>query len=165
MNKTNLSLTLSLTLFLIAACSGESAPPTPPITDSPTEAPTQPTTPPTATYTSVPATETLPATEVPTSDVATTGTASYASQVMPIFEAKCIKCHGVETKKEGLDMRTYNDLIAGSRNGPVLTPGDAANSLLVQLIERGKMPNRGTKVTTEELQIIIDWVNQGALNN
>ncbi|MBI3168408.1 MAG: hypothetical protein HYZ22_08020 [Chloroflexi bacterium] len=164
MNKTTLSLTLLLTLFLLAACGGSTTQ-TPPDAATPTEAPAQPTVLPSATDTSVPATETAPATDIPTTEAAATGAISYASQVMPIFETKCIKCHGVETKKEGLDMRTYDDLITGSRNGPVLTPGDAVNSLLVQLIERGKMPNRGPKVTPEELQVIMDWVNQGALNN
>jgi hypothetical protein len=33
------------------------------------------------------------------------------------------------------------------------------------LIIAGEMPNRGEMVTPEELQILMDWVNQGALNN
>jgi mono/diheme cytochrome c family protein len=153
MDKKILSLTLLLALFFIIACEG-TAPQTPPATATPTQTVPQPT--------AIPATD--PATDTPAAEAAT-GVVSYANQIMPILEARCIKCHGVETKKEGLDMRTYDDLIAGSFNGPVLTPGDAGNSLLVQLIERGKMPNRGPKVTPEELQNIIDWINQGALNN
>ncbi len=62
-------------------------------------------------------------------------------------------------------MQTYDNIFAGSRNGPVIEPGNAADSLLVQLIVDGEMPNRGAPVTPEELQLIIDWVNQGALNN
>lgn len=168
MNKITLSITLLLTLFLLTACGGN-APQTPLETEAPTETLAQPT--------AVPATETLlAATEAPTElaptpqapateAVVASGTISFASQVMPILEAKCIKCHGVETKKEGLDMLTYDNLIAGSRNGAVLTPGDSSNSLLVKLIVEGEMPNRGPKVTPEELQLIIDWVDQGALNN
>lgn len=169
MNKTILAITLLPTLFLIAACSGSTL--QTPSASSPTKeaaTPTKtavpPTATPTATVTLPPATETPPARNTPATE-AVNNTVSYVNQVMPIIEAKCIKCHGVETKKEGLDLRTYNDLMAGSRNGPVLTPGDADNSLLVQLIQRGKMPNRGPKVTPEELQLIMDWVNQGALNN
>lgn len=163
MNKITLSFVLLLTLFLLASC-GTNAPQTPPTAAARTEASPQLATIP-ATDTTVPATETALATDAPVTEAITSGAVSYANQVKPIIEAKCTKCHGVETKKEGLDMRTYEDLMAGSRNGSVLTPGDAANSLMVQLIERGKMPNRGPKVTPEELQIIIDWVNQGALNN
>jgi hypothetical protein len=47
----------------------------------------------------------------------------------------------------------------------VLVPGDANASLLVELIVKGDMPNRGEPVTPAELQLIMDWVNQGALNN
>jgi hypothetical protein len=67
--------------------------------------------------------------------------------------------------REGLDMTTYAGLMAGSNNGPVLTPGDSANSYLVQLAAEGKMPKRGTKLTPEQVQLIRDWVDQGALEN
>lgn len=161
MNKTTLSLTLLLTLFLLTACGGN-APQTPAETAAPTATVPQPTALP-ATET---ATEAAPATAVPaTEEVIATSSVSYSANIIPILEAKCIKCHGVETTKEGLNMLTYENLMTGSFNGPVIVAGDAPNSLLVQLVERGKMPNRGTKVTPEELQVIIDWVNQGALNN
>jgi uncharacterized membrane protein len=155
MNRITLSLTLFLTLILLVACGGNT-PQTPLETEAPTETISQPT--------AIPAD---PATEAATESTenAASGNVSYTSQVAPIFEAKCIKCHGVESKKEGLDMLTYDNIMAGSRNGSVITPGNAADSLLVQLIVEGEMPNRGTKVTPEELQLIIDWVDQGALNN
>jgi mono/diheme cytochrome c family protein len=84
---------------------------------------------------------------------------------MPILNASCVKCHGVEQVKEGLDMTSYAVLMAGSFNGPVIAPGDAANSFLVQQVVEGEMPKRGPKLTAEQIQIISDWVNQGALNN
>ena len=166
MKKLTLPLTLLLSIFLIAACGGESTPQTQPETAAPTEVISQPTDTalPAATDTSAPATvaptETAAATEASTS----TGV-SYVADVKPIFDAKCIKCHGVESTKEGLDMQTYENLMAGSRNGSVITPGNADDSELVRLIVRGKMPNRGQKLSDEEIQLISDWINQGALNN
>ena len=62
-------------------------------------------------------------------------------------------------------MRTYEGLMAGSFNGPVVTPGNSADSLLVELVTKGKMPKRGTKLTPEQIQIISDWIDAGALNN
>jgi hypothetical protein len=53
----------------------------------------------------------------------------------------------------------------GSDNGPVVTPGNADNSLLVELLLNQKMPKRGPKFTPAQIQIIIDWINQGALDN
>ncbi len=55
--------------------------------------------------------------------------------------------------------------MAGSDNGPVVIAGDASNSLLVELIANQKMPKRGAKLTPSQVQLITDWVNQGALDN
>jgi hypothetical protein len=96
----------------------------------------------------------------------TSGTSvSFANDVMPIFNNTCIKCHGVEDVKAGLDMRTYDALMAGSFKGPDVVAGSADQSMLIRLILNGKMPKRATKLTTEQIQIITNWVNAGALNN
>jgi len=62
-------------------------------------------------------------------------------------------------------MLTYAELLAGSNNRPVVMPGDSANSLLVEMVSTQKMPKRGPKLTHPQVQIIIDWINQGALDN
>ena len=90
---------------------------------------------------------------------------SYAKNVMPILENSCASCHGVEQMKAGLDLRTYQGLMAGSSNGPVITPGNSADSFLVQQVVSGKMPKRGSKLTPEQIKTISDWVNAGAQNN
>jgi len=84
---------------------------------------------------------------------------------MPIFENRCNKCHGIDQVKEGLDMRTYETLMAGSKNGAVLVPGNSADSFLIQQVVKGKMPKRGPKLTPEQIKVISDWINAGALNN
>ena len=55
--------------------------------------------------------------------------------------------------------------MAGSFNGVVVIPGNAADSFLVQQLINGEMPKRGPKLTDEQIQIISDWINAGALNN
>jgi uncharacterized membrane protein len=112
----------------------------------------------------------VPQTPAPRSTTQTASSAggasvSFANDVMPIFNNTCIKCHGVEEIKAGLDMRTYDTLMAGSFKGPDVVAGNADKSLLIQLILDGKMPKRGTKLTPEQIQIITNWVNAGALNN
>jgi mono/diheme cytochrome c family protein len=84
---------------------------------------------------------------------------------MPIIQSRCINCHGGERVEKGLNLGSYADLMAGSENGPVIVPGDAANSLLVELVTNQKMPKRGPKLTPPQVQIISDWVAAGALNN
>ena len=131
--------------------------------------------------TSQPPEEVLPATEAPTdppSDTTAPTEAAAATQpagdgahvsctsdILPIFESRCINCHGGDKTQEGLDLKTHAALMSGSDNGSVVTPGDAANSLLVERVVSQKMPKRGPKLTPPQVQLITDWVNQGALDN
>jgi hypothetical protein len=62
-------------------------------------------------------------------------------------------------------MKTYDSLLAGSDNGPVLTPGNADNSNLIQLVVKGKMPKRGPKLTPDQIELLKAWINAGAPNN
>jgi mono/diheme cytochrome c family protein len=90
---------------------------------------------------------------------------SFAGDVMPIFEARCIKCHGGERTRGGLDMKTYDALMKGGEEGEAINPGNAAGSMLVELIVEGKMPRREDPLTAEQIAIISRWVDQGAQNN
>jgi hypothetical protein len=94
-----------------------------------------------------------------------TATVSFVNDVLPVFESRCINCHGGEKTNEGLDLKTYDSLMSGSKNGTVLTPGDANDSFIVKQVVEGKMPKRGPKLTPAQIQILMDWVNAGALNN
>jgi cytochrome c5 len=109
---------------------------------------------------------TLPPTEVPATQASVQGDAvSFTHDVLPIFESRCKNCHGGNRSEEGLDLLTYADLMNGSKNGPVVLPGNATNSLLIELLVNQKMPKRGPKLTPSQIQPIIDWINQGALEN
>jgi len=129
------------------------------------------TNPPTPTNTAVPTdtaapTETTAPTETPTSNpAAQTASVSFANDVLPILRSRCVNCHGGDRIEEGLILKSYAELMAGSDNGAVVAPGDSENSLLADLISSQKMPKRGPKLTPPQTQIIIDWIEQGALNN
>lgn len=104
-------------------------------------------------------------TEVSTENPAATATVSFANDVMPIIQSRCVNCHGGDRIEEGLLMRSYDEIMTGSDNGPVIVPGDTANSLLVELVTTKEMPKKGPKLTPPQIQIITDWVAAGALNN
>jgi hypothetical protein len=89
----------------------------------------------------------------------------YAKDVRPILESRCAKCHMGEFVSEGLNMKTYASLMTGSQNGPVIVPGNASDSLIIQKLVAGEMPKRGPKLTPVQIQTITDWINAGALNN
>ena len=90
---------------------------------------------------------------------------SYSRDVQPILESRCASCHFGEFTSAELHMDTYESLMAGSENGPVIVPGNAKKSLLVQKISSGEMPKRGPKLTPAQVQIIRDWINSGAEDN
>ena len=90
---------------------------------------------------------------------------SYSKDIYPILESRCGKCHMGSFTSENLNMETYDSLMAGSQNGAVIVAGNAKESLLARKILKGEMPKRGTKLTSAQVQIIIDWINTGAPNN
>src|SRR4051812_39413741 len=55
----------------------------------------------------------------------------FARDIMPMFEASCIKCHGAEKAKNGFRLDSRARAIAGGDNGIDIIPGDSAKSPLV----------------------------------
>ena len=158
MNKTFLILTLSLLASLVLVGCGTQSTSEPAPAKAPQSA--EPQVAPTEMAASAP-------TEAPTEAPAQASgtTVSFANDVMPLIQSRCINCHGGERTEAGLSLASYNGIMAGSENGPVVVPGDPANSLLVELVTNQKMPKRGPKLTPPQVQIISDWVAAGALNN
>jgi len=157
-----------LIVGLLTACGSQAtstpaSSPTGAVVAPATEAPTDP---PLPTDTVAP-TEPAAATEAPaaTEAAAQGTTVSFANDILPIIESRCINCHGGQRTEKELDMKTFESLMAGSENGPVVTPGDAAQSKFVELVANQKMPKRGPKLTPPQVQLFTDWVNQGALDN
>jgi hypothetical protein len=59
-------------------------------------------------------------------------------------------------------MLTYENLMDGSSNGPVIVPGDSANSVLFQIQSAG---GHFANLTAEELASIKQWIDAGAPEN
>jgi hypothetical protein len=95
-----------------------------------------------------------PVAEVPVLE----GAPTFENYVGPLFATKCTGCHG-ELATGGLNMLTYADLMKGGANGPVIIPGDSAGSTLFQLQSVGE---HFANLTSEELEIIKQWINAGA---
>jgi uncharacterized membrane protein len=90
---------------------------------------------------------------------------SFAEQVQPIFEARCVECHGEESTELGLRLDTYEGVMAGSDYGTVVEAGDGDGSLIIDMMESGDMPEDGDAVPSEEIELIKAWINEGAENN
>jgi uncharacterized membrane protein len=101
----------------------------------------------------------------PSQTVVSVENVSYSRDIYPLVERRCIKCHGGEFPSEGLSMESYQSLMSGSQNGQVIVAGDANNSLIIEKIESGEMPKRASNLTAEQIELIRQWINEGALNN
>ena len=90
-------------------------------------------------------------------------TRTFEADVRPILKAHCFHCHGEEGKTEGnLDVRLVRLLVAGGDSGAALAAGKAGDSYLIERLESGEMPPGETKLSSAELRVIREWIDQGA---
>ena len=87
----------------------------------------------------------------------------YNSEIQPIFNSSCINCHSGSDAEEDLSLTSYDNLMNGGESGDVVIPYDHANSLLWQYITFGYMPPGNNDLTGEQVDIIAQWINEGAL--
>jgi mono/diheme cytochrome c family protein len=89
---------------------------------------------------------------------------TFTVDILPIFEVKCNFCHGT---LGGWDGTNYEATMTSGDHGPVVIPGDLENSLLLHKLlgthTEGAIMPPGGKLPDEEIQIIIDWIEAGAL--
>src|SRR5262249_13659130 len=64
----------------------------------------------------------------------------FETHVRPILETRCLKCHGGDKVKGGLDLTRKFTILKGGDSGPALVPGKPDDSLLLQRVEKGEMP-------------------------
>jgi mono/diheme cytochrome c family protein len=97
---------------------------------------------------------------------------TFASDIKPIFEKSCVKCHGAEKPKAKLRLDNLEGALKGSAEGKVIEPGNSAKSVLVHNIARlGEedywMPPPDNKdkipfLTNEQIGLVRAWIDQGA---
>jgi hypothetical protein len=90
---------------------------------------------------------------------------SFSADVLPIFEARCQSCHGTGRAEAGLNLATHAGVMAGSDYGPVVVPGSAGTSRLVDVLLSGEMPLGGRPLNDYKIQTISDWIGAGATDN
>src|SRR5579884_1236627 len=87
----------------------------------------------------------------------------FETDILPLLQAKCLRCHGEKAKKAELDLRTRAGILKGSESGPVVQPGKPQESILYEMVHSGKMPpGKTTKLGPEEVEIIRRWIAAGA---
>jgi hypothetical protein len=98
---------------------------------------------------------------------------SFNEDVFPIIELRCLECHqpgGSGYEKSGLDLRTYESLMKGTKHGSMITPGSWIESNLLAVIDHRTaretwMPHNKKPLSKCEQLTLRHWVMQGARNN
>src|SRR5260221_13704005 len=87
----------------------------------------------------------------------------FEKDVLPILTANCLKCHGADVRKSGLDLRSVAVMLKGGDNGPVLVKGKADKSPLYELTANKTMPpEKAPKLTDAQLDTLRRWIEAGA---
>jgi uncharacterized membrane protein len=98
----------------------------------------------------------------------TASVAFFTSRVEPIFDDKCVQCHGPEKKKGKLRLDTFDYVMRGGKDGAVVKPGDPKTSELYRRVtlprdDKNAMPAEGKPgLTVAELKVIEYWIASGA---
>jgi len=98
---------------------------------------------------------------------------TYVTDIKPIFEASCVKCHSGDKPKARLHMDTLAGVLKGTKQGKILTPGDSANSFIIKSVAHAVkdtdawMPPLHNKagilpLTPEQIGLLRAWIDQGA---
>jgi mono/diheme cytochrome c family protein len=100
----------------------------------------------------------------------------FVKDVQPILAVSCVKCHGADPKgkkpKGKYDMTTKEGALKGGDNKNDLLPGKSSDSLVYTTLlgavgkgddEVGRMPYKKDPLPADQIKIIKDWIDQGAV--
>src|SRR5580698_6895742 len=95
----------------------------------------------------------------------TSGPVDFKSQIKPIFEASCIRCHGRGRARGGFQIDSRPSLLKGGDTNPGAVPGKSADSYIIELVSglnsEEVMPKKGKRLTAEEVGALRAWIDQG----
>jgi len=95
----------------------------------------------------------------------------FRRDIKPIFEARCLRCHGAERPKSRFSLVTRAAALRGGEHGVDIMPGDSAQSPLIhytaRLVPDMEMPPEGKSdpLTTQQVGLLRAWIDQGAVWN
>ena len=87
---------------------------------------------------------------------------TFEEHVLPIFKARCVKCHAGAEPAQGLRLTTRREILRGGKSGPAMRIAAAESSLLWEKLASNEMPKGGPALSAEEKGVIRSWINDGA---
>ena len=88
---------------------------------------------------------------------------SLEHEILPLFKARCQKCHGPVKPKGKLNLSSARSLARGGESGPVIVPGKLDESLIWDQVANDDMPPRPDEpLSADEKAILRRWIERGA---
>ena len=92
--------------------------------------------------------------------------ADFARDIQPIFQQRCIVCHGPRQQMSGLRLDQKDAALKGGYSGAVIQPRNSAGSRLIRLVSglesKIVMPPIGPRLTDAEIGLLRAWIDAGA---
>lgn len=89
----------------------------------------------------------------------------FARDIAPVITSTCAQCHARGKSKGGFSFESRSAFLKGGDSGVVAEAGRSAASLLVETLsglnEDNVMPQKGKKLTPEQVGIFRAWIDQG----
>jgi hypothetical protein len=93
-------------------------------------------------------------------------TIDFARDVQPIVAANCLECHNQDTRKGGLSLASYDDMLSGGRSGAVIQPGKAVSSIILARLTATtvaeRMPFGKPPLGANDIATVRRWIDEGA---
>jgi len=113
------------------------------------------------------------ATPKPLPPVSTKTGVTYDTDIKPMLDKSCVKCHSGEKPRAKLKLDTLDDIMLGSRNGKVVIAGNSAKSMLVLAAAHAtddedtwmppaKAVAKFPPLTADQIGLMRAWIDQGA---
>ena len=88
---------------------------------------------------------------------------SLERDVLPLFKARCLKCHSPLKSKGKLNLSGPRSLARGGSSGPVIVVGRPGESILWDLVSNDEMPPGPEEpLSADEKRMLRHWIEQGA---
>ncbi len=95
-------------------------------------------------------------------------TIDFNTEVKPIFNKKCISCHGGVKRKAGFSLLFRQDALAPTESGrSAIIPGKSGESEMIRRLTlsdpEDRMPYKHDPLSKEEITTLKKWIDQGAV--
>ena len=87
---------------------------------------------------------------------------SFETQIVPIFTSRCLDCHDTGGTSPDLSAENaYNSIT----NNNLVDTDNPSESVIFDYVQPSTSPHAWRKYTTAQATLVLQWIQEGALNN